>query len=151
MNNTDVIRALNDLSVRTYDAEAGYKEAAENVSHPQLRTMCNEFAQQRYTFGHEIKNCVSELGGTPQKGGSVEGKAHQVWINVKTAFASNDDAAVLKEINRGEETALKAYDNALEIIESGTPVYQKMLEQRNQIENVYNRTKDLKSLFEISS
>jgi len=148
MENSKAIEALNDLSARTYDAEAGYKEAAENVKNPRLKSLCNEYAQQRYDFGHEIKDCVTKLGGTPQKGGTIEGKAHQIWMDVKTAFSSNDDATVLKEINRGEETTIKAYDEALENIQIGTPTYDKIVAQRNQVRSIFNRTQNLESIFE---
>jgi len=148
MKNSNAIEALNDLSARTYDAEAGYKDAAENVSNPKLKTLFKANAEQRYTFGHEIKDCISKLGGTPQKGGTLEGKAHQVWMDVKSAITTNDDAAVLKEVNRGEEYALEAYENALENIEVGTPEYDQIVAQRNQVRSIYERTQNLESIFD---
>jgi len=148
MKNSNAIEALNDLSARTYDAEAGYKDAAENVSNPKLKTLFKTNAEQRYTFGHEIKDCISKLGGTPQKGGTLEGKAHQVWMDVKSAISTNDDAAVLKEVNRGEEYALEAYENALENIEVGTPEYNQIVAQRNQVRSIYERTQNLESIFD---
>jgi len=148
MENTNVINALNDLSARTYDAEAGYKQAAESVTHPKLKSLCNELAEQRYSFGHEIKDCISNLGGTPQTGGSIEGKAHQVWMDIKTAFTTNEDAAILKEINRGEETALEAYEAALDSIQIGTPLYDQLVAQRNQIRTNNQRIESLESIFE---
>jgi len=148
MKNSDAIKALNDLSARTYDAEAGYKDAAENVTNPKLKAMFKANAEQRYTFGHEIKDCVSNLGGTPQKGGTLEGKAHQVWMDVRSAFTTNDEAAILKEVNRGEEYALEAYENALKNIQIGTPEYDRMVAQRNQIRSIYNRTQNLESIYD---
>jgi len=148
MENSSAIEKLNDLSARTYDAESGYKDAAENVSNPKLKELFKANAEQRYTFGHEIKDCISKLGGTPQKGGSLEGKAHQVWMDVRSAFATNDDAAILKEVNRGEEFTLKAYENALENIQIGTPEYDQIVAQRNQVRSIYDRTQSLETIFD---
>lgn len=147
MNNSAAIEALNDLSARTYDAENGYKDASENVTDAKLKSMFETNAQQRYDFGHVIKDCVRELGGTPQKGGSIEGKMHQVWMDVRSAFTTKDDAAILKEVNRGEEYALQAYENAMNNIEIGTPIYDKMVAQRNQIRTIHDRTKNLETIY----
>jgi len=148
MENSNAIEALNNLSARAYDAEAGYKDAAENVTNPKLKTIFEANSKQRYDFGHEIKDCISKLGGTPQKGRSLEGKAHQVWMDVRSAFTTNDDAAILKEVNRGEEYALKAYDSALENIKIGTPEYDQIVAQRNQIRSIHDRTQSLEAIFE---
>ncbi len=146
MNNSKAIEALNDLLARTYDAESGYKDAAKNASNPNLEKMFSANAEQRYTFGHEIKDCITNLGGTPQKGQTVAGQAHQVWMDVRSAFSSNDDEAVLKEVNRGEEYAIEAYDNALQNLPIGTPEYDRIVAQRNQIRSVYNRTQNLETI-----
>ena len=46
---------LNELLEKNYDAEKGYKKAAENVENTKLKQFFNEQAQKRYDFGHEIK------------------------------------------------------------------------------------------------
>lgn len=46
---------LNDLLEKNYDAEKGYKKAAEKVENTELQQFFNEQAQKRYDFGHELK------------------------------------------------------------------------------------------------
>ncbi|MEM8526805.1 MAG: PA2169 family four-helix-bundle protein [Bacteroidota bacterium] len=107
------VEHLNDLLEKTYDAEAGYKKAAEEVEVPQLVNFFETKAKQRYDFGHEIKAEIKSLGGTPDKGGSVKGNLHRTWMNVKSALSLNDTEAILEECERGEEASLKEYDEAL--------------------------------------
>jgi len=148
MKNLKAVEALNDLSARTFDAENGYKEAAENVTDNHLKEMFKANSAQRYTFRQEIKDCITNLGGTPQEGGTVAGQTHQIWMDVKSSFARNDDAAVLKEVNRGEEYALDAYNNALQNITVGTPEYDRIVAQRNQVRATFNRTQNLETIHE---
>lgn len=146
MDNSKSIDALNELLARTYDAESGYKDAAENVQDLSLQNMFKANATQRYAFGKEIKDCIKNLGGTPDKGQSIEGQIHQVWMDIRAAFASKDDVAILKEINRGEEYALAAYDSALENLTIGTLAYDRIVAQRNQVRTIHSRTQTLETV-----
>ena len=147
MTNQNAIDALNNLLARTYDAENGYKEAAENVKDSHLVAMFKANAEQRYTFGHEIKDCLKSLGGTPDKGQSIAGQVHQVWMDVRNALTSDDDVTILKEVNRGEEYALEAYAEALDNIKTGTPEYDRIVAQRNQVRTVFERTQSLETIY----
>ncbi|HSI28157.1 MAG TPA: PA2169 family four-helix-bundle protein, partial [Methylophilus sp.] len=46
---------------------------------------------------------------------SIGGTLHRRWIDLKTALTANDNLAVLNETERGEDVALAAYRDALEI------------------------------------
>lgn len=104
---------LNDLLEKTYDAEKGYKKAAENVEHSGLRTFFNNKAKERYNFGHELKSEIKLFGLEVDKGGSLAGTAHRAWMDIK-AFVSNDDAeSMLEEAIRGEKSSLEEYNDVL--------------------------------------
>ena len=111
--NTNQVDLLNKLITTLYDGENGYKEAAEDVDNTTLATRFRSLAQQRYDFGHEIKPYITQLGGTVDKGGSAAASLHRVWIDLKTAVAGNDEAAVLNECIRGEESAVETYQEVL--------------------------------------
>ena len=65
---------LNDLLERTYDAEKGFKKAAENVDHQGLKNYFRSKAQERYDFGHQIKNEIKAFGQEIEEdSGSVSG------------------------------------------------------------------------------
>ena len=39
---------------------------------------------------------------------------HRGWINIKSAVTGEDEAAVISECERGEDSAVEAYEEALE-------------------------------------
>lgn len=104
---------LNDLLEKTYDAEKGFKKAAENAKHSGLKTYFNKKAQERYDFGHQLKSEIRNFGETPDKGGSVTGAAHRTWMDVKSWFSADDDEAMLEEAIRGEKASVEEYRDVL--------------------------------------
>ncbi len=71
-SNKKAIRALNELIEKNYDAEKGYKEAVTDVENHELKDYFTKSVQQRYEFGHELKAEIEKLGGTPEKGTSIQ-------------------------------------------------------------------------------
>lgn len=108
-----VVSELNTLLTRNYDAEKGFKEAAENVDHPLLKDFFIGSASQRYDFGHQIKDEIAKVGGEPDKGTSGSGDVHRVWMNLKDLFTSQNGKAMLEECDRGEKAALHDYNKVL--------------------------------------
>ena len=109
----DQTKGLNKLITTLYDGENGYKEAAEEVESVSLATKFRELSQQRYNFGHEIKPFITQLGGEVDKGGSTGAALHRAWIDIKSALSTQDEAAVLKECVRGDESAIETYREVL--------------------------------------
>ncbi|WP_027377744.1 ferritin-like domain-containing protein [Kaistella palustris] len=118
MENEKVVDLLNDLLTKNYDAEKGYKEAAEKVEHQALRSYFTAQAKNRYDFGHEIKGLIAKYGGEPDKGTSVAGDIHRTWIAIRDAFSSGDKN-IYEECIRGEETFSEEYGEVLN--ETGIP------------------------------
>ena len=112
MENNKIINELNDILTRNYDAEKGYKEAAENVDHKQLQSFFTNQAQNRYDFGHQIKEEIRSLGGDPDKGTSTKGDLHRTWLNLRDSLSSGNKA-LLEECIRGEKSAMEEYDELL--------------------------------------
>ena len=135
MENKTVIENLNDLLTKAYDAEEGFKKAAERAEGlPALQTFFHNQSNMRLEFGHELKQAISQYGGTPDKGSSVVAKAHQVWISVKDALTPDDDGeAILEECIRGEEAALADYDKKLEQTDLPADVRSLLSKQRSSI------------------
>jgi uncharacterized protein (TIGR02284 family) len=61
----------------------------------------------------ELRAEVRRLGGDPEKRGSVAGALHRGWINIKNLVTGGDDAAIIAEAERGEDSAKRAYEDAL--------------------------------------
>ncbi len=114
MKYTDnVSNKLNELLEKTYDAERGYKLAAEKVENPTVKRFLNDKVQQRYTFGHELKKEIQQYGRLPDKGGSFAGDLHRVWMNLTSTLSPNDTERILEEVERGEKASLESYDEVL--------------------------------------
>lgn len=113
MENDKTVSLLNDLLTKNYDAEKGYKEAAEKIKHTSLKSYFLNQAQNRYDFGHEIKTLISKYGGEPDKGTSLTGDLHRTWIAIRDAFTSGDQA-IYDECVRGEEAFSDEYGDILQ-------------------------------------
>ena len=142
------IDELNDIIAKSYDAEKGYKEAAEEVDSAELKKIFSEYAQQRYDFGHQIKEEIRSLGGEVKKGDTIAAKVHRAWMDIRSTFASNDEAAILKEAIRGEKNALKNYEDALEEMPITSTAYETLVSQRNQIRTAINRLEQLQPVYQ---
>ncbi|HBR52766.1 MAG TPA: hypothetical protein DEA82_00710 [Flavobacteriaceae bacterium] len=137
---------LNELLTKNYDAEAGYKKAAEIVENPQLKQFFETQAQHRYDFGHELKTEIRNLGGTPDKGTSFTGDAHRTWMSMKDTFTSNDEENILEEVKRGEKTAVEEYK---EVVADTTlpPTTKSILtKQVSNIENTLQNVKNFEAI-----
>jgi uncharacterized protein (TIGR02284 family) len=78
-----------------------------------VRALFLNYARQRAEFAAELQGQVSRIGGEPATSGSTTGAMHRGWIGLKTALTGNDDHAILEEAERGEDSAVKAYREAL--------------------------------------
>lgn len=137
---------LNDILEKTYDAEKGFKKAAENVKNPSLKSFFESKAQQRYDFGHELKNEISSFGQEIDKGDSLTGKAHRAWMDVKSFFSNDDDEAMLEEAIRGEKATIEEYDEVLQETSLPSSTASILRNQRSSIESGLSKIKRLEDL-----
>lgn len=114
MNESKIINGLNDLLAKNYDSERGYETAAEKTNNQVLAAYFRGKASNRYTYGHQIKDIIREMGGDIDKGTSISGDLHNTWINVKAFFTGNSDESILDEVETGEEACVEEYDTFLQ-------------------------------------
>ncbi|MBA1199854.1 PA2169 family four-helix-bundle protein [Pseudomonas plecoglossicida] len=112
--NKDVIDVLNDLIEYSKDGEKGFKTSAEDVKNPELKAFFVKRAAGCATSAAELQSEVRRLGGDPETSTSVSGDLHRGWVNLKSMLTGKDDEAILNEVERGEDHALKAYKEARE-------------------------------------
>lgn len=113
MDKDDLIATLNDLIETSRDGEAGFRTCADSVKNAQLKQMFEQAAGRCSQAVSELQAKVRGLGGDPEKRGSVSGALHRGWVDLKSRITGMDEAAVLAECERGENTAKKAYEEAL--------------------------------------
>jgi len=110
--NEKTISTLNSLIETCKDGAKGYKAAAEDAKDVELQTLFQQYAAERESFVRELQQAVRAMGGDPDKSGSVIGRVHRGWLDIKAAISSNEPHAVLAECERGEDAAVKAYRDA---------------------------------------
>lgn len=110
--NDNAISTLNNLIETCKDGENGFRTAAAGVENSELKTLFNTYAQQRAQFAAELQAEVRRLGGDPEKSGSVAATLHRGWINIKAAVTGGSQASVIAECERGEDSAVKNYEEA---------------------------------------
>ena len=113
MDTNDTISTLNGLIETCRDGQNGFQEASTNVKNTGLKSLFAEASTERAKFLGELQEEVRRLGGDPENSGSVAGALHRAWIDVKGTFTDRDDAAILNECERGEDSAVATYRDAL--------------------------------------
>ncbi len=113
MDKDDVVSTLNDLIETCKDGEQGYKTCAENVKDSELKVVFDAGARRCAEGAEELRIQVQRLGGDAETSGSVAGALHRGWANIKSAVTGKDNKAILNEVERGEDVAVKSYRDAL--------------------------------------
>jgi uncharacterized protein (TIGR02284 family) len=106
---------LNNLIETLKDGQEGFKQAAEGVSDPKLRSLFRDYSEQRSRFAIALQSEVRRHGETdPETSSSATGALHRGWINLKSAITGGDEHAILAECERGEDSAVEEYKKALD-------------------------------------
>jgi uncharacterized protein (TIGR02284 family) len=113
IDTNDIRSTLNGLIETCKDGEAGFRTSAEELRDPQTRQLFESYANQRANFARDLQGLVVKTGGDAETSGSTAGALHRGWLNIKAAIAGDEDKAILEEAERGEDTAVKNYRDAL--------------------------------------
>ena len=141
----ETISTINDLIETLRDGQEGFRQAAEAVEDPELKSLFNEFSLQRSRFVGELQSEALGLGeAEPEKSGSAAGAMHRTWINLKSAIAKQDNHAILAECERGEDSAIKEYQEALNEEDLIGPVREIISRQYEKVKSVHDRIKHLR-------
>ncbi len=101
------------------------------------------YARQRAEFATALQSEVARLGVKPEKDGSIAGAIHRGWINLKTALTSNDDQAVINECERGEDSAVEAYQEAMKA-DLAPQVQALVSKQYQSVKAAHDKIRDLR-------
>jgi uncharacterized protein (TIGR02284 family) len=149
MDNDKVISTLNDLIETCKDGEEGFRTCAQDIRDPQLKTLFTDRAQRCATAATELQQLVRAVGGDPETSSSLGGALHRRWVDIKSAIAGRDDVAVLKECERGEDVAVRSYQNALQ--ENLPPDMRAVVERQYQgvLQN-HDKVKQLRDKYRVA-
>ena len=111
----EIVSTINNLIETLKDGQEGFKQAAESVKSPQLKSLFNDYSQQRSRFATELQSQARSLGEPKSETSSTAaGALHRGWINLKSAVTRGDDHAILAECERGEDSAVNEYKKAID-------------------------------------
>jgi uncharacterized protein (TIGR02284 family) len=135
---------IDELIETLKDGEQGFKEAAESVKDPQLKSLFNDYSRQRARFVVELRsNAQNPDERESDVSGSATGALHRGWINLKSALSRGDDHAILAECERGEDSAVEEYQKAVDDGLSAT-VREIVSRQYTEIKATHDRIRDLR-------
>jgi uncharacterized protein (TIGR02284 family) len=137
---------LNDLLEKTYDAEKGFKKAAENVENQALKNHFKTKADERYDFGHELKTEIRKFHQEVDKGGSITGSAHRTWMDIKAFLSLDNEESMLEESIRGEKAAINEYQEIINDTSLPSTTKEILVAQKNKIEIGLKNIKSLESI-----
>jgi uncharacterized protein (TIGR02284 family) len=144
-----LIASLKHLLAICNDGKEGYRNAAENVDAPDLKSLLTAYSLQRAEFASELKSALIQLAADPDnnEGGPI-GLLHRAWIDIKTVFTANDNKAVLEACETGEKAAIEAYNEVLSdpgIVHPG--IRQLLSTQRNGIQHSLNNIAEMETQY----
>jgi uncharacterized protein (TIGR02284 family) len=140
----EIISTINNLIETLKDGQKGFKEAAEAVNDPQLKSLFTGYSQQRSRFASELQTQARSVGeAEPETGGSAAGAMHRGWINLKSAITSKEESAILAECERGEDSAVQEFEKAMRN-DLPSPVRDIVSRQYSEIKSAHDRIETLR-------
>jgi uncharacterized protein (TIGR02284 family) len=146
----EIMSVLDELIETLKDGQEGFKQAAEAVSDPKLRSLFSDYSDQRSRFATALQTEVRRFGEKkPDNGSSAAGALHRGWINLKSAVTGGDEHAILAECERGEDSAVEEYQKA---VQNGLPpaIQEIVSRQYAEIKAAHDRIRDLRDAVKTS-
>ena len=113
LGSNDQTTILKTLTSTLNDSINGYREAAELAEGSQFQQIFRDNGSERERVAGELAGEVRRLGGTPDEDGTVLGKTHQAFLDLKAAVTGRDDKAIINEVERGEDYLKEKFEAAL--------------------------------------
>ena len=105
---------LNHLIETCKDAERGFRHVAGHTTNTAARDLFLDLAAQRARFAADLLPHAHRLGGANEANGTTAGALHRTWIDLRHALTRNDQVAIVREAERGEQFSLSVFKDALE-------------------------------------
>lgn len=108
------IGTLNTLIATTIDSVTGYEDSAQNIDNERFREIFRQRANERQDVVGQLRAEVRRLGGDPKEEGSLLGKAHQRFEDLKSAVTGRDEKSIVNAVERGEDYLKEKWQDALQ-------------------------------------
>ena len=112
-------------------------------AHPEVDPLTVRFTDL-HRFVTELQSQAQNLGEFKlEKSSSAAGAMHRAWINLKSVVTSGDDKAILSECERGEDSAVHEYQDAMQDGLTGT-AREVVSRQFTEIKSAHDRVRELR-------
>ena len=105
---------LNTLIATLIDSVDGYEKSAAEVENRRFAELFLARAQERRGAVETLQNAVSAQGGNPEDDGTMTGALHRAFQSLREIVTTRDDAAIVAEIERGEDYLKAKFEAALD-------------------------------------
>jgi uncharacterized protein (TIGR02284 family) len=147
MQNSHDIKTLNSLIETTLDSADGYAEAAKDAKSPSLTTLFRERSTERKQVASTLQQRVLLLGAEPEKDGTVLASAHRVFVNLRASLTSNDNKAVVDEVERGEDHIKAKFEDAMKDKDVSPDTKAVITDVYTSVRNGHDQMRDIKHAF----
>lgn len=108
-----LVANLQELLVKNYDANKGFKKAVIEAKDPELKEYFKIQAFQHHRYATQLDRLIHSLNHTPIEEGSTVGRFHRIWMDVLKTITGNDDKIIFDECKRGQTSTMKEYRDKL--------------------------------------
>ena len=113
-NHPENTATLNTLIATLLDSVEGYEKSAQEVGNPHYAQLFAARAVERQQAVDALREAVIAAGGEPEDHGSLMGSIHRAFLSLREAVSSRDDAAIVAEIEHGEDYLKDKFETALD-------------------------------------
>ncbi len=141
-----VVANLQELLVRNYDANKGFKKAVKEAGDKDLKEYfkVQAFIHQRYAT--QLDKLIHSLNHSPIEEGSTVGRFHRIWMDVILAISGNDDKTILEECRRGQTATMKVYKEKLRNKKFPNEIKEILKKHLVELELTLEEVKEIKDL-----
>ena len=127
--------ALKTLYTRLIDSKDGYEQALERSDNAQHQAIFREMIDRRTRNAAQIRTYLAQQGQEMDDDGSLLAAAHRSFLALKDSITGAGDEAILEEVIRGEESLLKAYDEAISEAGGTDPEFAFITQQHSELKS----------------
>lgn len=147
MKSNHDIKTLNNLIETTLDSADGYAEAAKDARSEPLVSLFRERADERRQVASTLQQRVRMLGGDPADNGTMAASAHRMFVNLRTSLTSNDNKAVVDEVERGEDHLKSKFEHAMNDKDISADTEAVIADMYTSVRNGHDQMRDIKRAF----
>ncbi len=142
----ETVAKLQTLIRANIDSYNGFHESAEEINDAVVSSLFKELGDQRSMIASELQKVVEFNGKEAEDDGSVAGKTHRIWVNIRGKLNDGDAHVILIEAERGEDYIKAAYEEVLKET-AGSAMNDVLMEQYRSVKAGHDKVRDLRDAY----